>query len=602
MFLEAHQADNCVENFFVEREIDASVPGSQPKNADRLTAVAGTSIKGMMSTVMEAVSGSTMRVLKNHILSVRQSMQQSLTAIGLVVGEGDQRAVVPLCLPTYRMDQQGKFVPSDGTANEIWHAVRLRSKQHGMSLNATYVQRPGNVHSDNLPWHRANTIVALSEEMTGVELPWDEDTAAPKDEPSWYRRDRDDGGKKVSSIIRPAKFLPPPTPTIYSGANGQQPGILRRIEDKVQRKGNAGFDMFLQIPSGWCQQGKSGEYQLDYAAIPDELKCPAVTAIENFELMVRDELSTVPDKDQSATALVGQERFTRKHKKRQASGQIKQGDIVCIKLGIDESGIQVEQVSIASIWREGPLFLWPDKEHQIALLDNPNDRPMHPARTIVTMAERMLGWVMDDAATVSRDITPIKAYRGRLHFTDAVSDELLEKVQLKSKQVDGYFTLPILASPKLPCPEFYLTAIDPQRSKFVRQDFVNASECLQVQGWKFYWCHANEPGDGDSDYWTTHVKENNDMKLRVRPIKSGTSYRFKVRFNNLTESELGLLLFALEPHDKFWHRLGLGKPLGLGAVKISVTGVQCFPASRSVSRSPESFFSPAPSRRRCRLF
>ncbi len=46
-----------------------------------------------------------------------------------------------------------------------------------------------------------------------------------------------------------------------------------------------------------------------------------------------------------------------------------------------------------------------------------------------------------------------------------------------------------------------------------------------------------------------------------------------MRFENLADAELGLLLYALAPSEEYHHKLGLGKPLGLGSVKIEVAAV-----------------------------
>lgn len=45
----------------------------------------------------------------------------------------------------------------------------------------------------------------------------------------------------------------------------------------------------------------------------------------------------------------------------------------------------------------------------------------------------------------------------------------------------------------------------------------------------------------------------------------------RVRFENLTEVELGALLFVLDLPEGCAHKLGMGKPLGLGSVKIKPT-------------------------------
>jgi hypothetical protein len=62
------------------------------------------------------------------------------------------------------------------------------------------------------------------------------------------------------------------------------------------------------------------------------------------------------------------------------------------------------------------------------------------------------------------------------------------------------------------------------------------------------------------------------QKNLVTPISARQDFFFHIDFDNLTEEELGLLLYAIEPDAKFHHKLGMGKPLGLGSVKVQVLG------------------------------
>ena len=64
----------------------------------------------------------------------------------------------------------------------------------------------------------------------------------------------------------------------------------------------------------------------------------------------------------------------------------------------------------------------------------------------------------------------------------------------------------------------------------------------------------------------------------MEPIAVGNSFFFHIDFDNLTDLELGLLLFALEPDRTFHHKLGMGKPLGLGSAKVEILGL--FPVDR----------------------
>lgn len=57
-------------------------------------------------------------------------------------------------------------------------------------------------------------------------------------------------------------------------------------------------------------------------------------------------------------------------------------------------------------------------------------------------------------------------------------------------------------------------------------------------------------------------------------MQAQRDFTFHVDFENLTHSELGLLCYALRPADAFCHKLGMGRPLGLGTVEIILLSLQ----------------------------
>src|SRR5690606_29120848 len=63
---------------------------------------------------------------------------------------------------------------------------------------------------------------------------------------------------------------------------------------------------------------------------------------------------------------------------------------------------------------------------------------------------------------------------------------------------------------------------------------------------------------------------NDTQHTLIRPVKAGVTFAGRIHFENLTELELGALLHALELSEGCCHRIGMGKPLGLGSVRISV--------------------------------
>jgi|GEM_PF-982601 CRISPR/Cas system CSM-associated protein Csm3 (group 7 of RAMP superfamily) len=55
----------------------------------------------------------------------------------------------------------------------------------------------------------------------------------------------------------------------------------------------------------------------------------------------------------------------------------------------------------------------------------------------------------------------------------------------------------------------------------------------------------------------------------VKPLKTNNKFHGRIRFENLTNEELGALLFALELPIGCCHKIGMGKPLGLGSIRIT---------------------------------
>ena len=161
---------------------------------------------------------------------------------------------------------------------------------------------------------------------------------------------------------------------------------------------------------------------------------------------------------------------------------------------------------------------------------------------------------------------------------DAPEDsELLEQKDI---------TLKALSTPKPPSPALYFTGKDGYIAKQNlstetcgpqgRKHYLHALRCkddptevqqLDKQG------HPADNGIRTYPWKSLHPKDRPEMKVRVRPIITGTAFYFHLDFSNLTKWELGLLCFALHPNKAFRHKLGMGKPIGLGTVRIDLAGL-----------------------------
>jgi len=177
-------------------------------------------------------------------------------------------------------------------------------------------------------------------------------------------------------------------------------------------------------------------------------------------------------------------------------------------------------------------------------------------------------------------VAGINSARGRISITDAIW-------QNGPGELEDFFPLMVLGKPHPTSCNFYL--IDPSDSSQVRNydglrverrgRLEHPEGKVQLRGRKFYYHH---PSKGWAAYKCPNPEEHRKHLSEVRPLKPGNSFKFWVHFRNLSKAELGLLLYSLVLEDNLRHKLGLGKPLGFGTVKV-----ECL--SLKVSRDGERY-------------
>jgi len=76
-------------------------------------------------------------------------------------------------------------------------------------------------------------------------------------------------------------------------------------------------------------------------------------------------------------------------------------------------------------------------------------------------------------------------------------------------------------------------------------------------------------------WWESRDQDSKHDKQRLccDPIARDQVFWFHIDADNLSAAELDLLCVAIEPAPGFLHRLGLGKPLGLGSVRIEIAAI-----------------------------
>jgi len=185
---------------------------------------------------------------------------------------------------------------------------------------------------------------------------------------------------------------------------------------------------------------------------------------------------------------------------------------------------------------------------------------------------RTFGWVegrpgIEKNGQVS-DRNKIVAYEGRVQFTHAA---LAEPLQQKPKEE---ITLAILSSPKPTTSRFYLMPVkakpDSKQGASDEQVGYDAPDMV-IRGRKLFRHHVTV---NSNEYERVRGDRDDQNRSINGALPAGTKFRFKVRFENLAEVELGALLWALEMESNMCHRLGFAKPLGFGSVRINVTQIR----------------------------
>lgn len=148
------------------------------------------------------------------------------------------------------------------------------------------------------------------------------------------------------------------------------------------------------------------------------------------------------------------------------------------------------------------------------------------------------------------------ALSSRVRFTDAVC--------VTPDCLDESYILDVLGAPRLSSFEFYLKYNGKDES------YTADTPGVEISGRKYYWHNryiASHPIDKDA------VVGNDNLKRKVQLVRKGSEFRFTVYFDRITEDQLRKLVFTLNlgenrSDSKQCHKVGHGKPLGLGSAKI----------------------------------
>jgi CRISPR-associated protein (TIGR03986 family) len=174
---------------------------------------------------------------------------------------------------------------------------------------------------------------------------------------------------------------------------------------------------------------------------------------------------------------------------------------------------------------------------------------------------------------------PCPTIKGRIFVEDAVGVDAEDGYLYDSPVVPR-----ILGSPKPTTYPHYLTqdSADPSElHTYLKED----ARATAIRGHKLYWHRRSdedlmapvresadrEPGLLDDLTREDGTEPDDTQHTIVRPVKPGVTFQERIRFENLTDVELGALLSALRLPDGHAHKLGMAKPLGMGSIRLTPT-------------------------------
>ena len=182
---------------------------------------------------------------------------------------------------------------------------------------------------------------------------------------------------------------------------------------------------------------------------------------------------------------------------------------------------------------------------------------------IVDIVESIFGYVRDQKQTDLKK----QARTGKVSFLDGICQEsdLSEALMPEAVNKKEGLIPKILASPKPTTFQHYLVQTSEKKKELKHYASQPEKETV-IRGHKMYWHQGKSP-----DIWHPSPEDASETQItHIRPVRPDVAFKFKVEFENLSSIELGALLWVLRiaQDDKYRLSLGMGKPLGMGAVKI----------------------------------
>ncbi len=200
-------------------------------------------------------------------------------------------------------------------------------------------------------------------------------------------------------------------------------------------------------------------------------------------------------------------------------------------------------------------------------------------RNELSPADRLFGWVFQTRdQNQETDDENKKGYKSRIR--------VVCENGARPSVVEGFKNAPlpltILGQPKPEQVRFYVAKDaqgNPQDDGISKSD-AGYAEGKGLRGRKHYWHHKGYEAENDLEYWDPSAKNREYRRTGDKTdsqnrsingwIKPGTTFEVSLYVQNLQYAEVGALLWLLALPKDHYFRLGYGKPLGFGSVRMEI--------------------------------
>ena len=179
----------------------------------------------------------------------------------------------------------------------------------------------------------------------------------------------------------------------------------------------------------------------------------------------------------------------------------------------------------------------------------------------IDLAEAIFGFVRSEKSEKDQ------SRAGRVFVSDAVCEKAANEDIWFTGSQESTIIPQILSTPKPTTFQHYLVQTDREARKSELKHYATKpEEETVIRGHKLYWHKGNT-----RLIVLNNPKVSESQTTQIKPIKAGVSFKFSIDFENLSDVELGAILWVLNrvQDEKYRLSLGMGKPLGMGAVKIT---------------------------------